>query len=61
MNDMIEIKQNLGDLFWEFDKKFKILKGNLTYHIIDMKHRHLFVNSLLAHLKYPLIQQKFQT
>jgi hypothetical protein len=26
-----------------------------------MQHRHLFVNSLLAHLKYPLRQQKFQT
>jgi hypothetical protein len=27
----------------------------------DMQHRHLFVNSLLRHLKYPLRQQKFQT
>jgi hypothetical protein len=27
----------------------------------DMHHRHLFVNSLLPHLKYPLRQQKFQT
>jgi hypothetical protein len=25
-----------------------------------MKHRHLFVNSLFPHLKYPLRQQKFQ-
>jgi hypothetical protein len=25
-----------------------------------MKHRHLFVNSLLPHLKYPLRQKKFQ-
>jgi hypothetical protein len=27
----------------------------------DMQHRHLFVNSLLPHLKYPLRQQMFQT
>jgi hypothetical protein len=28
--------------------------------MIDMQHRHLFVNSLLPHLKYPLQQHKFQ-
>jgi hypothetical protein len=27
----------------------------------DMQHRHLFVNSLLPHLKYLLQRQKFQT
>jgi hypothetical protein len=27
----------------------------------EMQHWHLFVNSLLPHLKYPLQQQKFQT
>jgi hypothetical protein len=29
--------------------------------MIDMQHRHLFVNSLLPHLQYPLRQHKFQT
>jgi hypothetical protein len=29
--------------------------------MIDMQHRHLFFNSLLPHLKYPLRQHKFQT
>jgi uncharacterized protein YaaN involved in tellurite resistance len=38
-----------------------MLKGKLKYAITDMQHRHLFVNSLLPHLKYPLRQQKFQT
>jgi len=46
---------------WEVDHKLKRLKGKLNYLIIDMQHRHLFVNSLLAHLKYPLRHQKFQT
>jgi hypothetical protein len=54
MKEMIEIKQNLGDSVWEADQKFKRLKGKLKYPIIDMKHRHLFVNYLLAHFKYPL-------
>jgi hypothetical protein len=61
MNEMIEIKQNPGESVWEVDQKFKRLKGKLKYPITDMQHRHLFVNSLLAHLKYPLRQQKFQT
>jgi hypothetical protein len=36
------------------------LKGKLKYIMIDMQHRHIFVNSLLPHLKYPLRQQEFQ-
>jgi hypothetical protein len=61
MNEMIEIKKKPGESVWEVDQKFKRLKGKLKYPITDMQHRHLFVNSLLAHLKYPLRQQKFQT
>jgi hypothetical protein len=54
MNEMIEIKKKPGESVWEVDQKFKRLKGKLKYPITDMQHRHLFVNSLLAHLKYPL-------
>jgi hypothetical protein len=61
MNEMIEIKQKLGESVWEIDQRFKWLNGKLKYVIIDMQHKHLFVNSLLPHLKYPLRQQKFQT
>jgi hypothetical protein len=61
MNEMIEIIQKPGDYFWEIDHRFKQLKGKLKYVMNDMQHRHLFVNSLLPHLKYPLRQQKFQT
>ena len=58
---MIEIKQKPCESIWEIDKRFKWLKGKLKYVMIDMQHRHIFVNSLLPHLKYPLRQQKFQT
>jgi hypothetical protein len=59
MNEMIEIKQNPGESFWQIDQKFKRLKGKLKYPITYMLHIHLFVNSLLPHLKYPLRQHKF--
>jgi hypothetical protein len=61
MNEMIEIRQKLGESVWEIDHRFKRLKGKLKYLMTNMQHRHLFINSLLPHLKYPLRQQKFQT
>jgi hypothetical protein len=60
INEMIEIKKKTSESVWEVDHNFKRLKGNLKYPINDMQHRNLFVNSLLAHLKYPLRQKKFQ-
>jgi hypothetical protein len=59
MNDMIEIRQKLGESIWEIDQRFKRLKGKLKYLMTEMQHQHLFVNSLLPHLKYPLQQHKF--
>ena len=61
MNEMIEIKQKPRESVWEVNQKFKRLKGKLKCTIIDTQHRHLFVNSLLPHLKYPLRKQKFQS
>jgi hypothetical protein len=61
MNEMIEIRQKPGESIWEIDQRFKRLKGKLKYAITDMHHRHIFVNSLLPHLKYPLRHQKIQT
>ena len=59
MNDMIEILQKPGESVWEIDQQFKRLKGKLKYLMTDLQHRHLFVNSLLPHLKYTLRQQNF--
>jgi hypothetical protein len=61
MNEIIDINQKPRELVWEVDQKFKRLKGKLKYPITDIHHRHLFVSSLLAYLKYPLRQKKFQT
>ena len=60
MNEMIEIRHKLGESVWEIEKRFKQLKGKLKYVMTYMHHRHLFVNSLLPHLKYTLRQHKFQ-
>jgi hypothetical protein len=61
MNEMIEIRQKPKESIWEIDQRFKRLKGKLKYVMTDMQQRHIFFNSLLPHLKYPLRQQKFQT
>jgi hypothetical protein len=58
MNEMIEIRQKPGESVWEIDQRFKRLKGKLRYAMNNMQCRNLFVNSLLPHLKYPLIQNK---
>jgi hypothetical protein len=60
MNEMIEIRQKPRESVWDIDQRFKRLKGKLKYLMIEMQHGHLFLNSLLPHLKYPLRQQKFQ-
>jgi len=61
MNVMIEIRQKPRESVWDIDHIFKRLKGKLKYVMTYMQHMHLFVNSLLRHLKYPLRQQTFQT
>jgi hypothetical protein len=59
MNEIIEIKKKPSEYVWEIDQRFKLLKRKLIYVMIDIKHRNLFLNSLLPHIKYPLRQQKF--
>jgi hypothetical protein len=54
MNEMIEIRQKPEESVWEINQRFKQLKGKLKYLMTEMQHRHLFVNSLIPHLKYPL-------
>jgi hypothetical protein len=61
MNEIIKIRQKLGESVWEIAQRFKQLKGKLKYVMKDMQHRHLFFNSLLPHLKYPLRKHKFHT
>jgi hypothetical protein len=61
MNEMIEIKHKPGESVSEVDQNFKRLKIKLKYTITDTQHRHLILNYLVSHLKYPLRQHKFQS
>jgi hypothetical protein len=36
MNEMIEIKNKLGESVWEIDQWFRRLNGKLKYEITDM-------------------------
>jgi hypothetical protein len=36
MNEMIEIKKNLGEYVWEVDQNFKRLKGKLNFPTTNM-------------------------
>jgi hypothetical protein len=53
MNDMIYIRQKTREYVWEIDQIFKRLNGKMKCVMKNMQHRHLLVNSLLPHLKYP--------
>ena len=61
MNEMIEVRQKPREYVWDIDQKFKTLKGKLKCPISSMQHKHVFINSMLAHFKCPFRQQKFQT
>jgi hypothetical protein len=36
MNEMIEIRQKLGEFVWDIDQRFKRLKGKLKYAMTNM-------------------------
>jgi hypothetical protein len=42
INEMIEIKNKLGESVWYIDQRFKRLKGKIKYVMTDMQHRHIF-------------------
>jgi len=54
MNEIIEISKKTGESVWKIDQRFKRIKGKLKYSIMNMKHRKLFVNSILPRLMCPL-------
>jgi hypothetical protein len=57
--ELKEIKQNVVELMWEFDQRFKTLTGPLTFQIPDEQKKEWFIASLLPHIKVPLMQQIF--
>jgi hypothetical protein len=51
-----EIKQKVAELVWEFDQRFKTLRGRLNFQIPDEKNKEWFIAALLPHNRVPLMQ-----
>jgi hypothetical protein len=48
----------VNESMWDYDQRFKILKDQLTFQILNEQHREWFIAVLLLHICYPLMQQK---
>lgn len=57
ITELKEIKHIVNESVWDFDQRFKILKDQLSFQILDGKHREWFIVGLLPHLRCPLTQQ----
>lgn len=43
---------------WDFDQRFKVLMGQVSFPILDAKHKEWFIATLLPHIRIPLTLQK---
>jgi len=50
-----------GESTWEFDQRFKVLMGQLSFDISDAKHKEWFIATILPHIRVPLTQHKIAT
>jgi hypothetical protein len=53
-----EIKKKVTEPVWEFDQRFKTLRGHLIFQIPDEQHNEWFTVSLIPHIRVPLMEQK---
>jgi hypothetical protein len=56
ITDLKEIKQKVIEPIWEFDQRFKTLRGHLSFHITDEQHKEWFIVALLPHIRVPMMQ-----
>ena len=42
---------------WDFDQRFKTLKGKVIFHMSDIQHKEWFITALFPHIRLPLMQQ----
>jgi 6-pyruvoyl-tetrahydropterin synthase len=54
--ELKEIKKKVTETVWEFDHRFKTLIGPLIFQILDEQHKEWFINSLLPHIRVPLMK-----
>lgn len=51
----------MGETVWDFDQRFKVLMGQVSFSISDAQHKDWFIYTFLPHVRVPLMQQKVQT
>jgi len=56
--ELKEIKQMNGESTWDFDQRFKVLMGQVSFEISDAQHKEWFIAALLPHIRVPLTQQR---
>jgi hypothetical protein len=61
ITEIKEIKQKVVEPVWEFDQRFKTLTCRLTFQISDEQNKEWFIDALLPHIRFPLMQQKISS
>lgn len=56
--ELKEIKKINGESTWDFDQRFKVLMGQVSFEISDVQHKEWFIVALLPHIRVPLTQQR---
>jgi len=61
ITELKEIKQLSNKTVWDFDQRFKVLMGQVSFSIPDAEHKEWFIGALLPHVRVPMMQQKVTT
>jgi hypothetical protein len=56
--ELKEIKQKVTETAWEFDQRFQTLTDHLSLQIPNEMNKEWFIDSLLPHIRFPLMQHK---
>ena len=58
ITELKEIQQKGGESVWDFDQRFKLLLGEVSFTIWLEQHKEWFIIALLPHIRLPLMQHK---
>jgi len=50
ITELKEIKQLSSETVWDFDQRFKVLMGQVSFTIPDAQHKEWFIATLLPHV-----------
>ena len=58
ITELKEIKKMPHESIWDFDQRFKTLRGQVNFEFPTQQHQEWFIAALLPHIRLPLMQQK---